>query len=270
MMPFTNTLASIAILAQGGADASGGADAAAAAGAGAAAAPQGGAGTTLLKFITGGGPIGYVIVALSIAAVALVVIHALQIRRDALIPPERLKALKGMLADGQTETALEYCVLPANDCYVTRILAAGLTRYLRSAFGAFELKNALEEAGAEETARLYRSTDAIGVIGSVAPLLGLLGTVQGMIGAFDTVATSAAGNAGYYEQLAANISIALITTFQGLVVAIPCVTIFTFFRNRIDNIASEASQRLEELSMLLEGGAAPAPARPAQMAGAKA
>jgi biopolymer transport protein ExbB len=242
-------------------------DPAAASGAGTGAAAS--SGTTLLKFITGGGIIGYVIIALSIAAVALVVIHAIQIRRDALVPPDKLNALKSMLGEGRVEEALEYCVLPANECYLTRILAPGLTRYLRSAFGAFELKNALEEAGAEETSRLYRSTDAIGVIGSVAPLLGLLGTVQGMIGAFDTVATSAANNAGYYESLAANISIALITTFQGLVVAIPCVTIFTFFRNRIDGIASDTAQRLDELVMLLETGSAPSAPAP-RAAGARA
>lgn len=222
-----------------------------------------GAGSTLLKFITGGGIIGYIIVALSIAAVALVVIHMVQIRRQSLLPPDKIRTLKGMLAEGQAEAALEYCMLPSNDCYICRILSPGLTRYLRSSFGAFEMKNAIEEAGAEETARLYRSTDGIGVIGSVAPLLGLLGTVQGMIGAFDTVATSAANNAGYYEQLAYNISIALITTFQGLVVAIPAVSIFTYLRNRIDSLASEAGQRLEEMTMLLEGappvqrGAAP-------------
>jgi biopolymer transport protein ExbB len=226
-----------------------------------------GAGATLLKFITGGGIIGYVIIALSIAALALVVIHAIQIRRDALLPADRIRTLKGMLAEGQAEAALEFCLLPANDCYLCRILAPGLTRYLRSSFGAFELKNAIEEAGAEETARLYRSTDGLGIIGSVAPLLGLLGTVQGMIGAFDTVATGAAASAGYYQALASNISIALITTFQGLVVAIPCVILFTFFRNRIDAVASEAGQRLEELTMLLESappaaqatGAAPRP-----------
>ncbi|MBL9120215.1 MAG: MotA/TolQ/ExbB proton channel family protein [Phycisphaerae bacterium] len=238
--------------------------------AGGAADTASGPGSTLLKFITGGGIIGYIIVALSIAAMALVVIHAVQIRRQTLIPPDKLRTLKGMLAEGQAEAALEYCLLPSNDCYLCRILAPGLTRYLRSSFGAFELKNAIEEAGAEETARLYRSTDSIGVIGSVAPLLGLLGTVQGMIGAFDTVATSAANNAGYYEQLAYNISIALITTFQGLVVAIPAVTLFTFFRNRIDSVASEAGQRLEELTMLLESAppaqrqAAPRPAAAAR------
>jgi biopolymer transport protein ExbB len=92
-----------------------------------------------------------------------------------------------------------------------------------------------------------------------------------MIGAFDTVATSAANNAGYYEQLAYNISIALITTFQGLVVAIPAVTLFTFFRNRIDSTAAEAGQRLEELTMLLES-APPAQrsATPRAVVGARA
>jgi len=189
-----------------------------------------------------------------------------------MMPPRRIATLKAMLADGQAESALEFCLLPANDCYLCCILAPGLTRYLRSSFGAFELKNAIEEAGAEETSRLYRSTDGLGVIGSVAPLLGLLGTVQGMIGAFDTVAGGAAQTAGYYQALAFNISIALITTFQGLVVAIPCVILFTFFRNRIDSIASEAGQRLEELTMLLESAppAAPVSQRsPQPVAGAR-
>jgi len=219
-----------------------------------AAPPEGGG--TLLKFITGGGPIGFVIVALSVAAVALLVIVSLQLRRTNLLPVPRIEALRGMLGDGQAASALEYCQLPANDCYLTRILAPALRRYQRSAFGAFEMKNALEEAGAEETARLYRTLDAIGVIGAVAPLLGLLGTVQGMIGAFDTVAASGANNPSYYGDLASNISIALVTTFQGLTVAIPCVTLYTFFRNRIDALAAEAALVCEDLMVALEGGGA--------------
>jgi biopolymer transport protein ExbB len=214
------------------------------------------AGQNLLKFITGGGPIGYLIVFLSVAAVALVVIEFVQLRRVNLIPPPKVEALRGMLANGQAASALEFCLLPANDCYLTRILAPALQRYQRSAFGAFEMKNALEESGAEETARLFRTLDAIGVIGAVAPLLGLLGTVQGMIGAFDTVATSGATNPGYYGDLASNISIALITTFQGLVVAIPCVSLYTFFRNRIDGLAAEAGLVCEDLMVALEGGGA--------------
>ena len=70
-------------------------------------------------------------------------------------------------------------------------------------------------------------------------------------------------------QLAANISLALVTTMQGLVVAIPCVILYSFFRNRIDAIAADAGNELDQLAMLLEsaqsgGGERPgADARPA-------
>ncbi len=65
-----------------------------------------------------------------------------------------------MLVRGRPEEALEYCLLPEHDSFLCRILGPGLTRYLRSGFGALELRSTLEEAGGEETARLYRATDA--------------------------------------------------------------------------------------------------------------
>jgi biopolymer transport protein ExbB len=163
-----------------------------------------------------------------------------------------VKGVREMVERGDLEGALEYATLPANDCYYLRVIGAGLKRFLRSPFGAFEIKNAMEEAGAEETAKLYRTMDVIATIGSVAPLLGLLGTVQGMIGAFDTVATGAANNASYYEELASNIAIALITTFQGLVVAIPCVSIYGYLRNRVDALAGECAANAEEIVTLVE------------------
>ena len=118
--------------------------------------------------------------------------------------------------------------------------------------GGLEARAAMEDAGEDETARLFRAIDPIAVIASVAPLLGLLGTVQGMIGAFETVAGTATRSSAYYETLASNISIALITTFQGLVVAIPCVMVHSWLRNRIDRAASEAGRALEPLAMSLE------------------
>ncbi len=215
---------------------------------------------SLLVYITGGGVIGWIIVALSILAVCLVVIHAIQIRGSRLLPQLQVLAVRDLLEKGQVDATLDFCNQPSNDSFLTRILAPGLTRYLRSPFGAFEIKQAIEEAGQEQAARLYRATDTLGIIGTVAPLLGLLGTVQGMIGAFDTVASSAVNDANYYEALAGNISLALITTMQGLIVAIPCVTLFTVFRNRIDAIASEAGQELDGMVLLLEssGGASAA------------
>ena len=199
---------------------------------------------THLETLLGGGTIGYIIMALSIVALALIVMHFVQIRRSKLLPSEQLGVLESLLADGKVQDALEYCVDPMNDSYLTRILAGGLLRYQRSAFGPFELKNALEEAGEDQSARLYRSTDALGVIGTIAPLLGLLGTVWGMVGAFKTLHSDSA--------LASNISVALVTTLLGLTLAIPCVALFSFFRNRIDGLSSETAGEIERLVLHLE------------------
>ena len=211
---------------------------------------------SLMVYITAGGVIGWIIIALSMVAVGLVVIHSVQIRRVALLPPAQVLAIRDFLGDGRVQEALDYCSNGTNDSFLTRILSPGLTRFIRSPFGAFEIKQVLEEAGQEQAARLYRTTDGLGIIGTVAPLLGLLGTVQGMIGAFDTVELSAVNDANYYAALAGNIKLALVTTMLGLIVAIPCVTLFTVFRNRIDGIAAEAGQELDRLVLMLEAGGA--------------
>ena len=205
--------------------------------------------TTKLELLSKGGAVGYIIIALSLVALALAVMHFLQLKRSALLPPEQLATIEEMLSKGKVDDALNYCVDPLNDTYLTRILAPGLLRYQRSAFGPFEIKSALEEAGEDQTSRLFRSTDALGLIGTVAPLLGLLGTVLGMVGAFDTIG----GDGGSSNSaLAENISEALVTTMLGLILAIPCVTLFSFFRNRIEGLSAEASSEIERLVLYLE------------------
>ncbi len=205
--------------------------------------------TSWLSTVGKGGPVGYIIIGLSLVALALVVMHFLQIRRSALLPQDQLIIIEDLLSQGNVEDALGYCVDPSNDSYLTRILATGLLRYQRSAFGPFELKNALEEAGEDQTSRLFRSTDALGLIGTIAPLLGLLGTVLGMVGAFETIGQTASNT---HTALAVNISEALVTTMLGLVLAIPCVTLFSFFRNRIEGLSAEAAAEIERLVLHLE------------------
>lgn len=196
-----------------------------------------------------GGPVGYIIIGLSFVALALVIMHITQIRRSALLPKNQLIVLEELLANGNVDDALGYCVDPINDSYLTRILATGLLRYQCSAFGPFELKNAIEEAGEDQTARLFRSTDFLGLIGTIAPLLGLLGTVLGMVGAFDSIGQSTSIT---HSALAVNISEALVTTMLGLVLSIPCITLFSFFRNRIEGLSAEASAEIERLVLYLE------------------
>lgn len=208
----------------------------------------GGKQTTLLQQINSGGTTGYIIIALSIVALAMIVIHAVSIRPARLMPLTIHAELRSALAGGQVDRALAICRVPDNDCFLTRVMDRGLTRYQRSAFGPFELKEALEEAGNEQVARLYRGTDVLGLIGSIAPMLGLLGTVLGMVGAFDTIANADART----ELLAGDISKALITTMMGLSLAIPAMASVTFFRSRIDSYAAQAAQMIEELTIPLE------------------
>ncbi|MEE3002219.1 MAG: MotA/TolQ/ExbB proton channel family protein [Planctomycetota bacterium] len=216
-----------------------------------AAAPEG---ASWWDTIVQGGTVGFIILVLSIVALVLVLIHFVQIRRQSLLPPGQLEELDLRLTDGNVDGAAAYCLDPGNDSFLTRIMAAGLLRYQRSAFGVFEIKSAVEEAGDEQTARLYRATDALGLIGTIAPLLGLLGTVIGMVGAFDSVAHSAGSDS---EALAGNISLALVTTLMGLTLAIPCVALFTYFRNRIDALAADGAREIERLLIHLESSTAP-------------
>ena len=211
--------------------------------------PSGAIDRTWWDTVVDGGPVGFIIIALSMVALALCLVHAYQIRRTVLMPPAYVTEIDRRLRDGDVAGAAAYCKDPANDCFLTRILSAGLARYQASAFGVFEIKNVIEEAGQDQAGRLYRSTDGLGVIGTISPLLGLLGTVIGMVGAFESMSLSGGSN---YEQLAAHISMALVTTLMGLSLAIPCVALFTWFRNRIDAIASETGREVERLIMVLE------------------
>lgn len=215
-------------------------------------APEGAisTGRSLIEYIQGGGWIGYVIIALSIVALTLAIIRLFQIRLSALAPEDVVRALEEMLKKGKINDALAYCQDDINQCFLTRVMGAGLSRYRRSPFGVLELKGALEEAGQEQIARLSRSTDGMAAIASIAPMLGLFGTVVGLYGAFGTMAD--VGGFARPDQLAGDVSLALVTTIQGLFVAIPTLAAVTWFRNRIDHLASEVAGIVDELAMYVE------------------
>ncbi|NOG56073.1 MAG: MotA/TolQ/ExbB proton channel family protein [Planctomycetes bacterium] len=223
---------------------------------------------TLLQQIQNGGVVGYLIIGLSVVALALAIIHFLSIRPQRLLPPHVISQLEDLLGRRDVKAAIEACQRPENQCFLSRIMERGLSRYARTAFGPFEFKEALERAGADQVARLYRATDALGLIGAIAPMLGLLGTVIGMVGAFDTISQADTRP----ELLAGNISQALVTTLMGLLLAIPTMAAFTYFRNRIDHYAAEAAQQIEQLIEPIEPAGHPTPgaaagATPARAAG---
>jgi len=204
---------------------------------------------SLLDLFWASGAIGLIISLSSMVAFGFVVEHAMTIRHSRLIPPDVIKELDRLISSGQIEAALEFVRQPQHDSLVSEVVRAGLERYRNSEFGFAEYRAAVEEAGEEYTSKLYRKTEALNVIGAVAPMLGLLGTVQGMILAFNTIA--AKGGLARPDELAGSISLALVTTFEGLVVAIPAMVAFSFFRNRIDSLVAEAGKRVEQLMLPL-------------------
>ena len=212
----------------------------------------------LFDYIADGGEIGLIIILLSLVAVALVITQMISIRKPKLAPEEFTQALGAYLAERDAEGAAAFCADPNQRCFVANVVGAALTRCNRSAFGFLELRASLEEAQDREVARLERATDAIGLIASVAPMLGLLGTVVGMVGAFDALTLSE--GPAKPDQLAGNISQALITTVLGLIVAIPATAMYTYLRNRIEILATEIGVNIEEMTAHLEvspGGSVP-------------
>lgn len=205
---------------------------------------------SLWQYILSGGPIGMVIILLSVVAVALIVLHLIRVRRERMLPEALVLELDRLLQVNDVKTAAEVCRNPANESFLARVMGSALDRCSRSPFGFLELRSALEEAGQRETDKLYRSTDGIGLIAALGPMLGLLGTVVGMIGAFGTIGDSEASARS--QQLAGFMAIALVTTAEGLLVAIPCTAAFTMFRRRIDRLVGEAGEVVELLASRLE------------------
>ena len=209
--------------------------------------------SNLLKMIFEGNPFGLVVVGLilllSVFATYFIVEHAITITRNKLLPENVLTSLEQHISRGEIFQAIELCRLRDNYSLATEVILAGLERYQGSEFGFAEYRAAVEEAGADQTGRLYRKTEVLNLIGSISPMLGLTGTVIGMIEAFNTIA-SREGMARP-EELAGGIGQALITTLLGLVVAIPAMVAFSYFRNKIDALVAEGGKRIERLMMPL-------------------
>lgn len=208
---------------------------------------------TVLTMLFGGNVFGMVIVglilSLSLVSAYFIIEHAMMIRRSRLMPEPVLDEVERQIVHGQIGQAIATCQDKENYCLATEVIVAGLDRYQSSEFGFAEYRSAVEEAGEDQTGKLYRRTEVLNVIGAIAPMLGLTGTVLGMIEAFNTIA--AKEGMARPQELAGGIGQALITTLLGLLVAIPSMVAFSYFRNKIDSIVAEAGKRIERVMMPL-------------------
>ena len=191
----------------------------------------------LLLFFCGGW-VGFIIVlfifVLSLTGAYLAFEHLMSVRQHQLMPEGLADKTRKLLVQGRIADAEAAC--RANPSFLAFVLLNGIAE-IEGGWSAVE--KAMEDAVAEQSARLFRKIEYLSVIGNIAPMLGLLGTVTGMILAFYTVAATQ-GTAGAAD-LAEGIYQALVTTVAGLIVAIPSLGAFAVLRNRADQLVAEVA-----------------------------
>jgi biopolymer transport protein ExbB len=126
-----------------------------------------------------------------------------------------------------------------------QVLAAGVRSVVAEPrLSERALRAVFENAGRVSVHRLERYLNTLGTIATAAPLLGLFGTVVGMIEIFGSQAPTGGSNPA---QLAHGISIALYNTAFGLMIAIPALMFYRYFRGRVDGFTVDMEQAAERL-----------------------
>jgi len=188
----------------------------------------------LLSIIQAAGWPIWPLIACSILALALIFERFVALKTARVAPPKLLDEAIAVSARGvPTPETVDQL---AESSVLGTVLAAGLrARAAHPSITEAELRATLEGAGRAALQRLERYLGALATIASAAPLLGLLGTVVGMIEIFGAQAGSGAvAGAGNPAQLAHGISVALYNTAFGLIVAIPALIFWRYFRSRVD------------------------------------
>jgi biopolymer transport protein ExbB len=186
------------------------------------------------------GPIGYLIMLMSVVAVALIIENFMTIKREKLAPPDLLDELEALFDGENFQDAVELCEQEKN--YLTNVVGAGLSKLGHS----FEtMQTSIREMQTEESVKLFQKIGWLSLISAIAPMMGLFGTVTGMFITFGKIASSG-GNVNP-AVLAGGIKMALITTMLGLSVAIPVGIAFFTLRNRVIRTSTEINAITEDL-----------------------
>ena len=204
------------------------------------AEPVTGEGMTLWGLMWAGGVIMIPIIFLSFIALALVLYLFFVLRRGRVLPRDMIRQAWLLMSEGKFREAHAYCVRsgsPAGRLIATAIARAG--------HDPKSLSAALEVAGEKEAERMTDGMMYLANIATITPMLGLLGTVLGMITTFNTIVR----NASFIKpwDLAGGISQALVTTAAGLIVAIPTMAMYYYFRGRGTRMVTDLEELSEEL-----------------------
>jgi len=191
----------------------------------------------LFETISSGGVIGWIIFFLGLLAVVLVALRSVFLWRAGTSTGRILDDLSAHVRRGDRDAALS--VLKKRQGATARVVATAIRNLDRD---REHLEDIVSESILHESSHLNRFGSFIMVIAAVAPLLGLLGTVTGMISTFDVITEFGTGDP---KLLSGGISIALVTTELGLIVAIPTL----LFGNLLSSWAERIKDDMEKAAL---------------------
>ncbi len=196
------------------------------------------------RFVIDGGVITwFVLIPLSIATFAIIVEHILSIRSSQIGDNQLYHKLISSITRQDFKNLWQ--LINENESFLASVTKRAITELTNNIESA---EYAIIEATEEQATKLFRKIEYLNIIGNVAPMIGLFGTVYGIILAFNKlVEVVRAGGVTQPDQLAEGISVALVTTFWGLIVAIPALAAYGLFRNKIDAMAAQIANRALEL-----------------------
>lgn len=186
--------------------------------------------TSFAEIFRSGGFLMWPLVLASVIAVALIVYLVVTLRPGATVPAAVVNDVMDRLQRGELDEARRVC--DYRPCPFSSIALAAIDSAQNLPGGDVSLLTSVTEGeGARQAERLNARAQWLLDIASIAPMIGLLGTVIGMFNAFHGI-----GNeieiANKPAVLADGVSMAMITTVAGLVIAIPCMVFYAWLRRR--------------------------------------
>ena len=201
--------------------------------------------TSLWSMFNMGGPLMWVLLALSILAIYLIGRKWWMIRNASKIDPHFMQDIRDYMNEGKTKSAITLCGKYDNP--VARMVETGIHRMGRP---MSDIQNAIENCGNVEVARLEKGLPLLASIAGGAPMIGFLGTVLGMVKAFFNM--SKAGNNIDITLLSDGIYTAMLTTVGGLIVGIIAYFGYNWLTSQISDLVYKMeSSTMEFIDIIL-------------------
>jgi len=206
---------------------------------------------SLLDLYREGGPIMHLIALCSVAVVSLGAYCLIMFRKKKLMPPELVTSLENLMAQRDLPSAYQLC--QSQPCVLTNVLAVALTKanYERDMFNKGSMENSIADDCFREETKMMVVVNYMNTFAVLAPMIGLLGTVAGMITSFSALT---AGKAEATD-LAKGIGEALIATGGGLLLAIPAMFLYFYFRGSLTSNMADVHKALSHMLDLFTGEA---------------